>query len=121
MVAAGDVDMALGGDLGGSIRDPASFCGIVGLKPTHGLVAFTEIMPSDMTLDHVGRMTRTVADNALLLEVIAGADGLDPRQSASACAQDYSAAVSQGVEGMQIGVLKQGSGARTPIRRSTRR
>lgn len=112
IVAVGDVDMALGGDQGGSIRVPAFYCGIVGLKPTHGLVPYTGIMPIDMTLNHVGPMTRTVADSALLLEVIAGADGLDPRQSARACAQDYSAAVSRGVEGMRIGVLKQGSGRR---------
>ena len=82
VVAAADVDMALGGDQGGSIRIPASYCGLYGLKPTHGLVPYTGIMPIDMTLDHVGPMTRTMADNAMLLQVIAGADGLDPRQSA---------------------------------------
>ncbi len=112
VVAAGDADMALGGDQGGSIRIPASYCGLYGLKPTHGLVPYTGVMPIDMTLDHVGPMTRTVADNALLLEVIAGADGLDPRQSAGASAQDYPAAVGQGVEGLRIGVLKQGFGRR---------
>src|SRR5438876_8840597 len=82
LVAAGEVDMAIGGDQGGSIRIPASYCGIYGMKPTHGLVPYTGIMPIELTLDHAGPMTATVADNALLLEVLAGADGLDPRQSA---------------------------------------
>src|SRR5207244_8296076 len=68
------------GDQGGSIRIPASYCGIYGMKPTHGLVPYTGIMPIELTLDHAGPMTATVADNALLLEVLAGADGLDPRQ-----------------------------------------
>src|SRR3989454_52076 len=80
LVAAGEVDMAIGGDQGGSIRIPASYCGIYGMKPTHGLVPYTGIMPIELTLDHAGPMTATVADNALLLEVLAGADGLDPRQ-----------------------------------------
>jgi Asp-tRNA(Asn)/Glu-tRNA(Gln) amidotransferase A subunit family amidase len=60
--------MALGGDQGGSIRIPASFCGIYGLKPTHGLVPYTGIMPIELTLDHTGPMTATVEDNALCLK-----------------------------------------------------
>ena len=83
VVAAGDVPMALGGDQGGSIRIPASFCGIYGLKPTHGLVPYTGIMPIELTLDHTGPMTATVEDNALLLEVLADADGLDPGNAAA--------------------------------------
>jgi len=81
-VAAGDVPMALGGDQGGSIRMPAAFCGVYGMKPTHGLVPYTGIMPIELTIDHTGPITATVADNALLLEVLAGPDGLDPRVSA---------------------------------------
>ena len=80
LVAASDVDMAIGGDQAGSIRIPASFCGIVGLKPTFGLVPYTGIAPLEMTLDVCGPMTATVRDNALLLEVIAGPDGIDSRQ-----------------------------------------
>src|SRR5215467_1887183 len=80
LVAAGEVDMAIGGDQGGSIRIPASFCGIYGMKPTHGLVPYTGIMPIELTLDHTGPMTASVASNALLLEILAGPDGLDPRQ-----------------------------------------
>ena len=75
LVAGEIVDMATGGDQGGSIRIPASWCGIVGLKPTHGLVPYTGIFPIELTLDHTGPMARTVADAALLLEVIAGPDG----------------------------------------------
>ena len=65
---------------GGSIRIPSAFCGIYGMKPTHGLVPYTGIMPIELTIDHTGPMTATVEDNALLLEVLAGPDGLDPRQ-----------------------------------------
>ena len=61
--------MALGGDQGGSIRLPASFCGIVGMKPTWGLVPYTGAMSLETTIDHVGPMTRTVKDCALLLQV----------------------------------------------------
>ncbi|MCX7631172.1 MAG: amidase [Geminicoccaceae bacterium] len=107
VVAAGEADMALGGDQGGSIRIPAAYCGIVGMKPTHGLVPYTGIMPIELTLDHCGPMTATVADNALLLEVIAGPDGLDPRQY-EAPSTDYTSALDRGVEGLRIGVLEEG-------------
>src|SRR5438270_13889240 len=80
LVAAGDVDLAIGGDQAGSIRIPASHCGIVGLKPTFGLVPYTGIAPLEITLDTCGPMTANVRDNALLLETIAGPDGLDSRQ-----------------------------------------
>jgi len=68
-VATGEVDMALGTDTGGSIRMPSCWCGVVGLKPTYGLVPFTGIMALDKCLDHVGPIARTVHDCALLLEV----------------------------------------------------
>jgi len=76
LVGSGEVAMAIGGDQGGSIRIPASFCGCYGMKPTHGLVPYTGIMPIEPTIDHTGPITATVADNALLLEVLAGDDGL---------------------------------------------
>ena len=69
-VAGGQVDMATGGDQGGSIRIPAAACGIVGLKPSYGLVPYTGIMPIEFTLDHTGPMARTVYDTALMLEVL---------------------------------------------------
>ena len=68
-VAGGHVDMAVGADQGGSIRNPAGRCGIVGLKPTLGLVPYTGIVPMEFSLDHVGLMAKTVHDVALLLEV----------------------------------------------------
>ncbi len=86
LVASGDVDMAIGGDQAGSIRIPASHCGIVGLKPTYGLVPYTGIAPLEITLDTCGPMTADVGDNALLLEVIAGPDGIDSRQRGVAAA-----------------------------------
>ena len=106
-VAAAEVDMAVGCDQGGSIRVPASFCGIYGMKPTYGLVPFSGIMPGEVTLDHAGPMTRTVADNALMLEVMAGPDGLDPRQT-NAPALDYRAGLKLGAAGLRIGVLVEG-------------
>ncbi|MBV9076095.1 MAG: amidase [Methylobacteriaceae bacterium] len=109
LVAAGIVDMATGGDQGGSIRIPASYCGVVGLKPTHGLVPYTGIFAVELTVDHVGPITRTVADNALMLEVMAGPDGLDPRQS-GAPAQPYTQALARGVAGLRIGVVPEGFG-----------
>ncbi|MGH7117168.1 MAG: amidase [Stellaceae bacterium] len=110
VVAAGEVPMALGGDQGGSIRIPAAFCGIYGLCPTHGLVPYTGIMPIELTLDHTGPMTATVEDNALLLEVLAGPDGLDPRQSAGAVARPYREALGRGAAGLRIGIVEEGFG-----------
>jgi amidase len=107
LVAAGEVDMAIGGDQGGSIRIPASYCGIYGMKATHGLVPYTGVMPIEATIDHTGPMTSTVADNALLLEVLAGADGLDPRQYAPQVSA-YTDALGKGVKGLKIGILKEG-------------
>jgi amidase len=107
LVASGEVDMAIGGDQGGSIRIPASYCGIVGMKATHGLVPYTGILSMDATLDHTGPMTQKIADNALLLEVIAGADGLDGRQAAPRT-DAYSEALGQGVDGLRIALLREG-------------
>ena len=104
-----DIDMTIGGDQGGSIRIPASFCGIVGHKPTHGLVPYTGIIGIDNTFDHTGPMTRTVADAALLLQVIAGKDPLDPRQG-DVVMQDYVGALATGASGLRIGVVPEGFG-----------
>ncbi|MFN3262204.1 MAG: amidase [Pikeienuella sp.] len=109
LVGAGLVDMAIGGDQGGSVRMPASFCGCYGMKPTHGLVPYTGAMPIETTIDHLGPMTGNVADNALMLEVIAGPDGLDPRQY-DVKTDRYTAAISRGVSGLRIGVVKEGFG-----------
>lgn len=109
VVALGEADMAMGGDQGGSIRMPASFCGVYGMKPTWGLVPYTGIMPIEIFVDHTGPMTATVADNALLLEVIAGDDGYDPRIKAPKV-EDYTGALGGGVSGLRIGVLAEGFG-----------
>ncbi len=109
LVASGEVDMAIGGDQGGSIRMPASWCGVYGLKPTHGLVPYTGIFPIELTLDHTGPIAASVEDTALLLSVIAGEDGLDPRQNGVETA-DYLEDLEGGVEGMKIGVLAEGFG-----------
>ncbi|MBL8895529.1 MAG: amidase [Rhizobiales bacterium] len=109
LIAAGEIEMAIGGDQGGSIRMPASFCGVYGMKPTHGLVPYTGIMPIEPTLDHTGPMTANVAANALLLEVIAGPDGLDPRQI-NVRTDRYTAALGRGVAGLRIGIVSEGFG-----------
>src|SRR5579884_1155277 len=109
LVAAGDVDMAIGGDQAGSIRIPASFCGIVGLKPTFGLVPYTGIAPLEITIDTAGPMTANVRDNALLLEVIAGPDGIDSRQRGVPAGR-YTEVLEGGINGLRIGVLKEGFG-----------
>ena len=107
VVALGEADMAMGGDQGGSIRMPASFCGVYGLKPTWGLVPYTGVMPIEIFVDHTGPMTATVADNALLLEVIAGDDGYDSRIKAPKV-EEYTKALSGGMNGLKIGVLGEG-------------
>jgi amidase len=101
------VDMALGGDQGGSIRMPSSFCGTYGMKPTHGLVPYTGIMPIEIYIDHTGPITRNVSDNALLLEVLAGPDGYDPRQY-DVKTHPYASMLDGGVKGMRIGMVTEG-------------
>ena len=110
LVAAGEVDFAIGGDQGGSIRIPSSWCGIYGLKPTYGLVPYTGVFPIELTLDHTGPMARTAADVALLLEVLAGPDGLDPRQRAGLRGEAYTEALTGDVRGLRLGIVPEGFG-----------
>jgi amidase len=109
LVAAGHVDMALACDQAGSIRIPSSLCGTYGMKATFGLVPYTGIMGMETSLDYVGPMTANVADNALMLEVLAGYDGYDGRQQ-QLVVQKYTDALGRGIEGMNIGVLREGFG-----------
>jgi amidase len=102
-----DIDLTIGGDQGGSIRIPASWCGVVGLKPTHSLVPYTGIVGIDPTFDHAGPMARSVADVALLLEVIAGKDPLDPRQY-EVPLQPYTQALDKNIRGIRVGVVREG-------------
>ena len=104
-VAAGLFPMALGSDTGGSVRNPASACGIVGLKPTYGLVSRRGVFPLSFTLDHIGPLTRTVTDNALMLDVLAGHDPLDPG-SAAVPSGRYASGLERGVRGMRIGFIR---------------
>ena len=110
LVADGSVDMSIGGDQGGSIRIPADWCGIYGLKPTYGLVPYTGVFPIELTLDHTGPMPRTAADVALLLEAIAGPDGLDPRQRGGPQPQAYTQALTNDVRGLRLGIVQEGFG-----------
>ncbi|OLT43171.1 amidase [Saccharomonospora sp. CUA-673] len=110
LVTSGAVDLALGGDQGGSVRMPSAFCGGVGHKPTHGLVPYTGAFPIEQTIDHLGPMTRTVADAAAMLDVLAGVDGYDPRQPTHLDRVDHLAALTGDVTGMRVGVLSEGFG-----------
>ncbi len=94
---------ALGSDTGGSIRGPAGFCGIVGLRPTYGRVTRQGVVPMCWSMDTVGPMTRSVADCALMLQAIAGGDPQDPTSS-DAPVPDYTAALEDGVSGVRIGL-----------------
>jgi len=103
------VDMSLGTDQGGSVRLPASWCGIVGLKATRGLIPSTGQVSMDGVCDHIGPLARTVKDCALLLEVIAGWDGgLDHRQPANVTTKNYSELLTGNVKGLRVGLLKDG-------------
>jgi len=104
-VAAGFVPAAIGTDTGGSIRGPAAFCGIAGLKPTYGRVSRRGVFPNTYTMDHCGPMTRSAEDIALLLQVIAGFDPDDPG-SEDCAVPDYTAALSGGVRGLRLGLVE---------------
>ncbi len=110
LVASGHVDLAIGTDQGGSVRIPAAYSGFYGMKPTHGLIPYTGIMPIEMTLDHAGLLTSTVEHNAKFLEVLAGYDGLDPRQVRLPRSFDYAPSLTKGCEGLRIGVVAEGFG-----------
>jgi aspartyl-tRNA(Asn)/glutamyl-tRNA(Gln) amidotransferase subunit A len=104
-VAAGFAPAAIGTDTGGSVRNPASLCGVVGMKATYGRVSRRGVFPLAFSLDHVGPLTRDVRDNALLLNVMAGHDAADPG-SAPRPVADYTADLERGVTGLRIGVIR---------------
>ncbi|HEX2276547.1 MAG TPA: amidase family protein [Candidatus Tectomicrobia bacterium] len=109
-VAAGEVDISFGGDQGGSIRIPAAFCGIVGHKPTFGLVSHFGIgFGADQSIDYTGPMARTVEDAAAALQATAGYDPYDPRPTrAVPTSMDVLSRLADGVSGLRIGVLEEG-------------
>lgn len=104
-VAAGLVPMAMGSDTGGSIRNPAALCGLVGLKPTYGLVSRHGVIANSYSYDHAGPLTRTVEDAALSLQVLAGHDPRDPA-SADVPVPDYAAALGEDLRGLRVGVVR---------------
>jgi amidase len=109
-----DIDVTVGCDQGGSIRVPAAWCGVLGLKPTHSLVPYVGIVGIDQTFDHVGPMTRTAADAAKLLQAMAGKYDGDPRQQGAIPVHDYVKAVAEApdnMRGIRIGVISEGFGA----------
>ncbi|NND00748.1 MAG: amidase [Gammaproteobacteria bacterium] len=116
-IANNMIDIALGGDQGGSIRIPSAWSGIVGYKPTHGLVPYTGIVGFDLTIDHIGPMTRTVKDAALLLSVIAGkdTDGADPRQPDKVKKVDYLKALSGDMKKLKVAVVREGFGSQFSV------
>ncbi|MBM7553423.1 Asp-tRNA(Asn)/Glu-tRNA(Gln) amidotransferase subunit GatA [Thalassobacillus pellis] len=105
-VAAGEVFFSLGSDTGGSIRQPAAFCGVVGLKPTYGRVSRFGLVAFASSLDQIGPITRTVEDNAFLLETIAGYDKMDST-SADVDVPKYTEALTGDVKGLRIAVPKE--------------
>jgi aspartyl-tRNA(Asn)/glutamyl-tRNA(Gln) amidotransferase subunit A len=104
-IAAGFVPGAMGSDTGGSIRGPAALCGIVGLKPTYGLVSRAGVYANSFTFDHAGPMTWTVEDCAIMLQALAGHDPKDPA-SADRAIPDYRAALTGDIRGLRIGILR---------------
>ncbi len=104
-VAAGFMPAALGTDTGGSIRGPASFCGLVGLKPTYGLVSRYGVIPHSFSLDHCGPITRSIEDCAHVLQVIAGHDHRDPA-SAKVAIPDYASGLGRSIKGLKVGVIR---------------
>jgi aspartyl-tRNA(Asn)/glutamyl-tRNA(Gln) amidotransferase subunit A len=103
-LAAGMAPAALGTDTGGSVRNPATCCGIIGLKPTYGAVSLSGVFPLTYSLDHVGPMTRTVEDNAILFHAIAGHDPDDPT-TAKRATPDCLTDLKTGLKGLRIGVI----------------
>lgn len=107
VVAAGLSPISLGSDTGGSIRQPAAFCGVVGFKPTYGLVSRFGLIAFGSSLDQIGPFSKSVKDAALTLEVIQGEDSLDSTTYKEEIQKDYLSTLADGVKGMRIGVPKE--------------
>ena len=107
LVAAGAVDLAVGADQGGSLRIPAAWCGLYGMKPSFGLVPYSGIASIEFTLDHAGPMAAGLEDMTRLLQAMAGPDGIDPRQP-NIEPPDYLAALEGGARGLRIACLAEG-------------
>ena len=109
-VATGEADVALGGDQGGSVRMPASWVGILGLKPSYGLIPYTGCFPFEKSVDHVGLFAREVSDLGVLLDAVAGPDELDPTATVEPFEGGYAAALTGDTGEIRVGVLLEGFG-----------
>lgn len=109
LVAAGSVDYAIGCDQAGSIRIPSSWSGVCGLKPTHGLVPYTGILGMEASIDHVGPMTTSVVENALVLEAVTSPNGLKKGRNVNVNNR-YSENLGRSIKGLKIGVVQEGFG-----------
>ncbi|MEG2254457.1 MAG: amidase family protein, partial [Vagococcus sp.] len=118
-VASGQVPVSLGSDTGGSIRQPASYTGIVGMKPTYGRISRYGLIAFASSLDQIGPMTRTVEDNALVLNAVSGHDVKDGTSSKQVI-PDFSSLIGQDIKGMKIGVPKEfmSEGVDSEVRKS---
>jgi len=118
-VAAGEVLFSLGSDTGGSIRQPAAFCGVVGLKPTYGRISRFGLVAFASSLDQIGPITRTVEDNAFLLQAISGVDPMDST-SANVDVPDFTKGLTGDIKGMRIAVPKEylAEGVKEEVRQS---
>ena len=119
-VGGGEALAALGTDTGGSIRQPAAFCGCVGLKPTYGRVSRYGLTAFASSLDQIGPMTRTVADAALLLQVLAGHDPMDST-SLDEPVPDYAAALKPSLAGVRLGQIIKREDSPCPSRSQSKR
>lgn len=117
-VAAGFAPVALGTDTGGSVRNPATACGITGMKPTYGAVSRTGVFPLSFSMDHVGTLTRNVRDNVLVLEALLGRDPEDIT-SVDHPSPDLQASLYAGLKGVRLGVIEEFGAAANPEIRST--
>lgn len=109
LVATGEADLALGTDQGGSVRNPAAWSGVCGLKPTFGLVPYTGAFPFEFTLDHIGLLARRASDLADLLDAVAGPSEADPRQCGiSPVSGSYAGSLAQPLSGLRAGVVREG-------------
>ncbi|MFS0576947.1 Asp-tRNA(Asn)/Glu-tRNA(Gln) amidotransferase subunit GatA [Sporosarcina sp. 179-K 3D1 HS] len=120
-VAAGEVLFSLGSDTGGSVRQPAAFCGVVGMKPTYGRVSRSGLIAFASSLDQIGPITRTVEDNALLLGAISGVDYRDSSSSSEAV-PDFKAALTGDIKGLKVAVPKEylGEGVSEEVKTAVR-
>lgn len=110
LLATDQADIAVGTDLGGSVRNPAAWCGVCALKPTFGLVPYTGALATEVSMDHLGLMARTARDLASLLDAVAGPSESDPRQAGIGSLHGSAARIEDHISGVRIGIVRDGFG-----------